>query len=103
MSALGDGLQQLRQLLVELEEQSLDQPIGSAEEVLQAIELATAFELFEAESSRLLLQIVANLWDRVRQHDLSAPEIAVVAEKLRAVGYTDAEIEEILDLEPQED
>ncbi|ABC98636.1 hypothetical protein ACVW01_001855 [Thermostichus sp. MS-CIW-19] len=102
MSALGEGLNQLRQLLVDLEEQSLDQPIGSAEEVLQAIEMATAFELFEAESSRLLLQIVANLWDRVRQHDLSAQEIEAVAEKLRAVGYTDAEIQEILDLEPQD-
>jgi hypothetical protein len=102
MSALGEGLNQLRQLLVELEERSLDQPIGSAEEVLQAIEMATAFELFEAESSRLLLQIVANLWDRVRQHDLSAQEIEAVAEKLRAVGYTDAEIQEILDLEPQD-
>ena len=103
MSDLGNGLEQLRQLLVELEEQSLDQPIDSAEEVLQAIELATAFELFEAESSRLLLQIVANLWERVRQHNLPAQEIEVVAEKLREVGYTDAEIEEILDLEPQED
>ncbi|MGY2945510.1 hypothetical protein [Thermostichus sp. MS-CIW-34] len=101
MSALGDGLNQLRQLLVELEERSLDQPIGSAEEVLQAIELATAFELFETESSGLLLQIVANLWDRVRQQDLSSGEIQTVSEKLRAVGYTDAEIQEILDLEPE--
>ncbi len=103
MSALGDGLERLRQLLVELEEQSLDQPIGSAEEVLQAIELATAFELFEVESRRLLLQTAANLWERVRQHNLAAQEIEVVAKKLRAVGYTDAEIEEILELEPQED
>ncbi|HIK19911.1 MAG TPA: hypothetical protein IGR15_02355 [Synechococcus sp. M44_DOE_062] len=102
MSALGDGLNQLRQLLLELEERSLDQPVGSAEEVLQAIELAAAFELFEAESSGLLLQIVANLWDRVRQQDLSSGEIQMVSEKLRAVGYTDAEIQEILDLEPED-
>jgi hypothetical protein len=102
MSALGDGLNQLRQLILELEDQSIDQPIGSAEEVLQAIELATAFELFEAESSGLLMQIVANLWDRVRQQELSPEGIQVVLEKLRAVGYTDAEIQEALDLE-QED
>ncbi|MEN9225245.1 MAG: hypothetical protein Q6L60_07125 [Thermostichus sp. HHBFW_bins_43] len=102
MSALGDGLNRLRQLIVELEEQSIDQPIGNAEEVLQAIELATAFELFEAESSGLLLQIAANLWDRVRQQELSDTEIQVVSEKLRAVGYTDAEIQEALDLERED-
>ncbi|MEN9220914.1 MAG: hypothetical protein Q6M04_00595 [Thermostichus sp. BF3_bins_97] len=102
MSALGDGLNQLRQLIVELEEQSIDQPIGNAEEVLQAIELATAFELFEAESSGLLMQIVANLWDRVRQQELSDTEIQVVWEKLRAVGYVDAEIQEALDLERED-
>ncbi|MEN9229959.1 MAG: hypothetical protein Q6L68_03555 [Thermostichus sp. DG02_5_bins_236] len=102
MSALGDGLNQLRQLLVQLEDQSIDQPIGTGEEVLQAIELATAFELFEAESSGLLMQIVANLWDRVRQQELSPEEIQVVSEKMRAVGYTDTEIQEALDLD-QED
>ncbi len=102
MSALGDGLNQLRQLILELEDQSIDQPIGSAAEVLQAIELATAFELFEAESSGLLMQIVANLWERVRQQELSPEDIQVVSEKMRAVGYTDAEIQEALDLEPED-
>lgn len=102
MSALGDGLNQLRQLLIQLEDQSIDQPIGTGEEVLQAIELATAFELFEAESRGLLMQIVANLWDRVRQQELSAEEIQVVLEKLRAVGYTDAEMQEALDLERED-
>ncbi|MCJ2542113.1 hypothetical protein [Thermostichus vulcanus] len=102
MSALGDGLNQLRQLLVQLEDQSIDQPIGTGEEVLEAIELATAFELFEAESSGLLMQIVANLWDRVRQQELSPEEIQVVSEKMRAVGYTDAEIQEALDLDRED-
>ncbi|MCF2970075.1 hypothetical protein L1047_02545 [Synechococcus sp. Nb3U1] len=102
MSALGDGLNQLRQLLTQLEDQSIDQPIGTGEEVLQAIELATAFELFEAESRGLLMQIVANLWDRVRQQELSAEEIQMVLEKLRAVGYTDAEMQEALDLEQKD-
>ncbi|MEN9202602.1 MAG: hypothetical protein Q6K80_08815 [Thermostichus sp. DG_1_6_bins_120] len=102
MSALGDGLNQLRQLLLQLEDQSIDQPIGTAEEVLQAIELATAFELFETESSNLLMQIAANLWDRVRQQDLSAEELQVVSEKLRAIGYADVEIQELLDLEGEE-
>ncbi|MGQ9836709.1 MAG: hypothetical protein ACUVRV_01760 [Cyanobacteriota bacterium] len=102
MSGLGDGLNQLRQLLLQLEDQSIDQPIGTGEEVLQAIELATAFELFEAESSSLLMQIAANLWDRVRQQELSPQEIQVVYEKMRAVGYTDAEIQEALDLERED-
>ncbi len=102
MSNLGEGLNQLRQLLVQLEDQSIVQPVGTGEEVLEAIELATAFELFEAESSSLLMQIAANLWERVRQQQLSPEELAMVSEKMRAVGYTDAEIEEVLALE-QED
>jgi hypothetical protein len=96
MSELSQGLTQLQSFLAQLEELSLEQPTQTLDQVLEALELAASFQMYESEASSLLLQICANLMERVKENELSEAERESVAVEMRTVGYAEEEIRDLL-------
>ncbi len=99
MSALAEGLDRLKSLLAELEELAITHPVETTNDVLETLELASAFEVFETEASQLLLQTSANLWERLSQHELEGSDLNYVIEQMTSVGFTQAEINHLLVLD----
>lgn len=102
MSQLAQGLKSLKQLILRLEDLSIRHPVNSVDTIMEALELASLFEMYESTASSLLLQTSANLLERVKQFELSAEELEKLKQHLIGVGFTADEITEILDLEADE-
>ncbi len=103
MSELSEGFQQLKELLIKLEDISICQSVDSVGEVLEAIELAARFESYESTASSLLLQTSANLWERVKQFELTENHLTNLVNRLKDVGFSETEIVHMLDLEDIEE
>ncbi len=99
MSQLAQGLKSLKQLILKLEDMSILHPVNSVDSIMEALELASLFEMYESTASSLLLQTSANLLERVKQFELSEEELENLKQHLISIGFTEDEITEILDLE----
>ncbi|MDX2271973.1 MAG: hypothetical protein NW237_08490 [Cyanobacteriota bacterium] len=99
MSELSDGLARLRELIIHLEDISIHQPIDSVSAVLETIDLAISFDMYEVEASHYLLQISANLKEQLKQVELASSEFEQVKNRMREVGFTEQEIVDLFDLE----
>jgi hypothetical protein len=102
MSQLAQGLTSLKQLILKLEDISIRHPVNSVDSIMEALELASLFEMYESTASSLLLQTSANLLERVKQFELSQEELDNLKQHLMSVGFTADEIAEILDLDTDE-
>lgn len=103
MSQLAQGLKSLKQLILRLEDLSIRHPVNSVDSIMEALELASLFEMYESTASSLLLQTSANLLERVKQFELSEEQLEHLKQHLISVGFTADEITEILDLEAADD
>ncbi len=99
MTSLSSQFEQLKELLAQLEESAIEHPVDSVAAVLEALEVAAEIQMYEGEAISLLLQTSANLMERLKDQDLSTPELQLLIRKLREVGYTDPEIKLLLALE----